>query len=226
VSAYGRAHGSGRLGRRILLAFVAPFAVVVAVGAAVVAIVAPGQRSLCLPYRPCGAPPTLSRPLVNLQTWRSSDLGFRLEYPGGFWSPQQQDGRSVTFASGDGSSALLIRGTPAAQASPNSAIAAQLSNLQSNISSLSADTSPADMLLGSSVGFRPGSGGASIGTLNSPQGVQEPALVDSMAATDGKVTISTTLVLAGNAATGNDLTTKMRDDQLADLVINTVTWAP
>jgi hypothetical protein len=210
----------------MLIAFALPFALVIGVGAAVVAIVAPGHRTLCLPYRPCGAPPTLAKPLISLQAWRSSELGFSLEYPAGFWAVQQQDGHSVTFASANGSSALIIRGTPAAQASPASAISNELSNLQPNISSLSADTSPADLLLGSAVGFRTGSGGAFTGTLTSPQGVQEPALVDSIAATDGKVTISTTLVLAGNAATGNDLATKMQDDQGADLVNNAVKWAP
>jgi hypothetical protein len=205
------------------MAFAIAFVLVVALGAAVVAVLAPGHVAPCPPRMRCGAPPTVIKPLVNLQLWRSSQLGFSLEYPGSLHIAQQ-DGRSVTLVEGDGSQSVIIAGSPAIAVSPAAAINRGLSSLASNISGLSADASSADRLLGTNVGYLQGPGGAYTGALTSPQGAQEVVLVDLLAASNGRLTIAATRVLTGNAADGNAPSIKGGDDQDGDVMFNSIHW--
>jgi hypothetical protein len=160
--------------------------------------------------------------------YRSSDLGFTVEYPTtgptGF-SVQAQDGHSLTLTIGNGVVTLFISGSPASQADPPTAITNQLSGLGTG---LTTDSNTADALLGTpEVGYRPGSGQVNVGTLSSPQGNQGTTIATSQAATDGKVTIAVTEVLAGNIPNlpPTDMTRGLAES-LGDFVNNRVQWGP
>lgn len=211
--------GHGRLRHRLLIFFGVGFAAIIGLGALGAVVGAPPSARLCRPYQPCGAPPTMARPLVNETVWRSSQYGFRLEYPGNDATISQQDAGSVTLGAdlGDGDKgAILIQGSPAP---PSQAIADQVSNL-TGATQVSADTAPADQLLGSGVGYRTGVGSVHVGYFSAPQGVGQPINLASEAASNGRVTVSVT-VGGPSGKTGP----RSFLYELADLIINSVRWS-
>lgn len=216
-----RAVTKGRLGsRRALIGFVLALAMIIGVGVAIVAIVAPSTKPLCQPYRPCGRPVVLPKPLVNQTVWRSSLYGFTLEYPGDQLQIASQDGAGVALGAQlkDGTSAIIIlHGQPASQGSPSQAITQELGLI--GIGSLAADTNPADAVLGGGVGHQAGAGGAFVGTLASPQGIDVNEGIASEAATNGNLTIVATAI-----AVTSDAGPQGAPYQLADAVINSVRW--
>jgi hypothetical protein len=216
-----RGQTRGRLrGHLVLLTFVVALSVSVGIGAAVVALVAPGSAPLCQPYTPCG-PATSGMGLVSQTVWRSSQYGFTVEYPGSALSTSQQSGSGLVLdlqAGGSGGT-IVVLGAPAAQASPAKAITSELAKL-SGVSQLAADTSQADRLLGPGVGYRSGVGGVYTGFGDASQGVGGEQTIYAESATDGRVTIT---VLA--IAPANDAGPKSAIAQAADLVINSVRWS-
>jgi len=100
---------------------------------------------------------------------------------------------------------------------PAQAIGDQVRAL-SGVSQLAGDTNPAHQLLGASVGYLAGAGRVYVGDATSPQGSQ-PVSIASEAASDGRVTVSATVVGAtGDSGSHSDLYA------VADLIINSVSW--
>jgi hypothetical protein len=217
-----RALTRGRLGSsKTLIGFVVGFAAIIGIGVAVVALAAPSTKPLCHPYRPCGVPPKLTKPLVNETVWRSPEFGYTLEYPGSELSISQRfpDGLTLSGTLGNGDSiAIIIRANPAGKASPSQSVTNLLSSLN-GVTQIATDPDPADAILGGGVGHRAGAGGAYIGSIASPQGVSQDAGLASEAASDGHVTIS--MVAVGNFS---DTGAQSLLYALADSVVNSIQW--
>jgi Pro-kumamolisin, activation domain/Subtilase family len=210
-----RGRGHGRFGpRKIVGMFVTIFVLIVAVNV-VVSLLAAVAQSLCTGPQ-CG-PPVVSKPVADNQVWRSSRYGYSLEYPGAALSVAQQTSYGVELS---GPVTLLFSATPGGPSAVPAAVAAQVSALKPNVFDLARATQAADQLLGPSVGFVSGQGGAYTGNSSSAQGVTKPLYIDVQAASHGGLTIVAT------AVTSKDLgaTDRMAADQLADLVINSVEW--
>jgi Pro-kumamolisin, activation domain/Subtilase family len=208
-----RARSSGRHGPRTILgAFATIFALIIGVNILISLLDAVAQ-SLCTGPQ-CG-PPVASKPVADNTVWRSAQYGYSLEYPGALLSVAQQKSYGVELSSGP--LTLLFSATPGGSSGVPAALAAQLSALKSNIFDL---TRAGDQLLGPSVGFASGQGGAYTGNTSSAQGVTNPMYIDIQAANRGGLTIVSTAVISKSASA----TDRMAADQLADLVINSVEW--
>lgn len=217
-----RALTHGRLRpRRVLVAFLVGLLVLVGVSAGVGTVATPVRRAPCAGGGVCGTPPVLRRPLVTETVWRSSLYGYSFEYPRQLLSLVGQSGAGAVlgaqFRDGGGAT-IVIHGTSAASGSPAGAIPAALHRL-SGVSAIAPDTSPADALLGSGVGHRPGAGGVFEGALASPQGVSESESIVVEAASDGRLLLTVT-VAAPSAHAGPHSALY----QVADTLINSIRW--
>jgi hypothetical protein len=197
--------------------FLLIFLVLVGVAILINLLVAPVVIVPCTSGQPCGAPPTV--PAVIRETaWRSSQFGFSLEYPASAVKVSRQTPSGVELAvdvSGR-SGAVTIQGFGSGT-TPAQAIGEQVSGLN-GVSQLAGDTNPAHQLLGAGVGHVAGAGRTYVGDVTSPQGSQ-PVSIASEAASDGRVTVSATVVGA-TSDTGNRSVLYA----VADLIINSVRW--
>lgn len=196
------------------------FALIVGVGVALTAGVAPSPHAACRPFHPCGVPPRVVRPLVALSVWRSPASAFSLEYDGSLFGIAQQDGAGVWLGIRfkDGTSGLVIvRAEPGS--SPAAAIGRRVNALKGTVTQLARDNNPANQLLGAGVGLRSGSGAVYKGVLAGPQGVSESDVVAIESASADGVTITATVVApASHSGPQSALYS------LADQIINSVKW--
>ena len=191
---------------------------IIAVAAVVIGAIAPaGLKARCAADQQCGSPPQLAAPLRNQRVWRSTAYGFTLEYSPAQWHISDQGATGVELTSDVAPVDLVIKGsTPT---SPTELVQSQLSDLRGNVLGLASDPSAADTILGPAVGYRYGAGGAYVGAIDSPQGVQDQALLTVTAASSGQVGIvATTLTTERNASLRRQIY------GLADSVINSITW--
>lgn len=159
--------------------------------------------------------------LATGTVWRSRDLGFGLEFDPDGWSVVDEDGRGALLG-GNGplsDASLWIAATPAADASPAEALAARVAALGDSLVGLAEDDKPESRIMGPNIGYVDGIGAVYGGATDSPQGPGRRARVAVLAATDGHLTITASLILVG----GNS------DDwlgtrQAADSVLNTTSW--
>jgi len=211
-----RAAGGG-LGRLVLHVFGFLFLVLIGLGFLTNLLAAPVVVVPCTSGQPCGAPPTV--PAVIRETaWRSSRYGFSLEYPASVVkvSHQTPSGVVLTVDVAGKSGAVTVEGFPAGTG-PAEAISDQVGGL-SGVSQLAGDTNPAHELLGAGVGYLAGAGRTYVGDVTSPQGSQ-PVSIASEAASDGRVTVSATVV---GATSDSGARTGLY--AVADLIINSVSW--
>ncbi|HUA45715.1 MAG TPA: hypothetical protein VMA77_10835 [Solirubrobacteraceae bacterium] len=208
---------SGGLGRLVVHVFGLLFLVLIGLSILTNLLVAPVVVSPCASGQPCGAPPTV--PAVIRETgWRSSRYGFTLEYPASVVKVSQQTPSGVVLAvnlSGKGGAVTVEGFGPGT--TPAEAISHQVGAL-GGVSQLAADKNPAHQLLGAGVGYLAGAGRTYVGDATSPQGSQ-PVSIASQAASDGRVTVSATVVGAtSDSGYRSDLYA------VADLIINSVRW--
>jgi len=217
VERASRAPSGGGLGKFVLHLFLLLFLVLIGLSILTTLLAAPVVVAPCTSGQPCGAPPSV--PAVIRQTaWRSSRYGYTLEYPASVVKVSQQtpSGVVLTVNVGGKTGAVTIQGFGAAT-TPAEAISEQVGRL-TGVSQLAADTNPAHQLLGASVGYLPGAARAYVGDVTSPQGSQ-PASIASEASTDGRVTVSATVV--GDTSDSGHTSDLYA---LADLIINSVRW--
>jgi len=212
-----RSRGGGGLGRWVVHIFGLLFLVLIGFSVLTNLLAAPVVIVPCASGQPCGAPPTV--PAVIRETaWRSSQYGFTLEYPASVVKVSQQTPSGVVLAVdvGDNSGAVTVEGFGAGT-TPAQAIGDQVGGL-SGVSQLAADTNPSHQLLGAGVGYLAGAGRTYVGDATSPQGSQ-PVSIASEAATNGRVTVSASVVGAtSESGYHSDLYA------VADLIINSVLW--
>jgi hypothetical protein len=212
-----RGPGGGGLGRLVLHVFGLLFLVLIGLSFLTNLLVAPVVVLPCASGQPCGAPPTV--PAVIRETaWRSSRYGFSLEYPASVVKVSQQTpgGVLLTVDVAGTSGALAVEGFGAGT-TPAQAITDQVTGL-GGVSQLAADTNPAHQLLGAGVGYLAGAGRTYVGDVTSPQGSQ-PVSLASEAASNGRVTVSATVVGATS-----DSGHHSGLYAVADLIINSVHW--
>jgi hypothetical protein len=208
-----------RLRRRHRAAAFAVFLGLTALAAVIVAAIAPPKlQARCSGTKPCGVPPTLAQPLHSEKVWRSSALGFALEYSPQNWTVGQQGPAGIELESRVVPLDLTIQGAPQAT-NPAALLATELGKLKSNILGLTQDPSTADQILGPEVGYHYGAGGAYTGAIDSPQGVSDQVFVTVLAATSNSLGVVVT-TLSTETSTSN----RRKDYSIADEVLNTVTW--
>lgn len=213
----GRGSSGGGLGRWVVHIFGLIFLVIIGLSIVTNLLVGPVVVVPCTNGEPCGAPPTV--PAVIRETaWRSSKYGFSLEYPASVAKVSQQTPSGVVLA-------VDVAGTSGAVTilgfGPGTTLAEAISDQVGGLSGLSqvaADKNPDHQLLGAGVGYVAGAGRTYVGDVTSPQGSQ-PVSIASEAASDGRVTVTATVVGA-TSDSGN------RSDlyAVADLIINSVRW--
>ncbi|HUA46273.1 MAG TPA: hypothetical protein VMA77_13670 [Solirubrobacteraceae bacterium] len=212
-----RAPSGGGLGRLVVHVFGFLFLVLIGLSILTNVLAAPVVVVPCTSGQPCGAPPTVP-PVIRETAWRSSRYGFSLDYPASVAKVSQQtpSGVVLTVDAGGKNGAVTIQGF-ATGTTPAEAISDQVGGL-GGVSQLAGDTNAAHQLLGAGVGYLAGAGRTYVGDVTSPQGSQ-PVSIASEAASDGRVTVSATVVGAtSDSGTRSDLYA------VADLIINSVRW--
>lgn len=214
-------------------AFVVIIVVIGIATAALVQVLTPAPAPpTCVEGRPCAGPPAppgglpvagpdTAPALATGQAWRSTDLGFAVEFEPDTWAVADEDGRGVILA-GDRALPdlwLWIGGTAAGDATPDQALAARLDALGDSILGLAEDADPAVRIMGPNIGYVHGIGAVYGGASTSAQGPSGRARVAVMSASDGHLTLTASLVLIGG--NGRDW---LSARQLADTVLNTVAW--
>jgi hypothetical protein len=183
--------------------FAAVFLAAAGIAVAAVVLAAPlGSRS-CPSGFVCHRPPT-APPLVDLTTFTGS-LGWRVEYdpkmatatkvnPSGnelvLEESSEYDRQVLNAAAGSGLIGLIVRGFPASQFSPQAAMQAVASPIESNLTA--ATTAPSsDQLFGRpALGFHNAIGEVLEGNARTPQGPGSLEKLAVMAASSGNVTIA------------------------------------
>lgn len=174
---------------RLVLVIAGAFAALVLVAVLLAVLLEPAApKAPCPRGKPCGEPPK-AEPLVNARVWRSSELGFALEYSGEKWKIRAQDGRSLQLASTEGDMALAIEGAPAGDAAPRALFGQRLDQVRKRTLGLADDTEPAHEVLSPVVGLHPGVGGAFRAASDTPQGTTAPLGIALMAAGNDRVSI-------------------------------------
>jgi hypothetical protein len=207
-----------RLATRSRVLGFAAFIVALALAAVVIRTIAPAKaQPRCAGATQCGQPPQLAAPLRNETVWRSTAFGFQLEYSPAQWRVSREGSAGLELTSRVAPVDLVIRGT--APGSPPALVGAQVSDLRGNVLGLTSDPVAANRILGPAVGYRYGAGGAYTGAIDSPQGVQDQALLTVTAASTSQLGIVVTTLTTETRAS-----LRRQIYGLADSVINSVTW--
>jgi hypothetical protein len=175
--------------RRLILILAGAFAVVVVVAIVLAAVLAPAApKAPCPRGKPCGAPPQ-APPLVNQTVWRSSQLGYSLEYNAERWKVENESPTGVNFSSTQGDMGLSVDGAPAGQSTPRALFDQRVDDIRGRTLGLDDDTERAHKVLSPVVGLHPGVGGAFRATVDSPQGTTAPLSIAMMAAGNQQVSV-------------------------------------
>ena len=223
-----RGASSGRLesprgaGRARILAGSALILVAAAAGVTVSAVAAAPQRvARCRPGVPCAGPLSghalLTAPFGGYSAWRSADGSIGLRYVSAQWRVASQAGGVLRLQGPPGPSALIVSGGPDPGTSAQALIGRAVSALQGQLLGMSADTAPADEILGAAVGTVPGAAAVYRATIATPQGPGDPVTVDLLAARSGGRAVTVTVIVpASDARTASDVVRR------ADDIVNAV----
>ncbi len=224
----GRGSAGSRLRNgRMLVIFAGVFALLVVGGALAVSLTGHGGEVAidCPKGRLCSNPPE-GEPLVNGAVYRSSALGFEIEYSEDLWKVASQGEDFVEFNPVDAPGLMRVRieGRPVAEASAQALFDEQLDTVQTNFVGLSEDTDPPDVVHGPAVGYVDGVGGAYTGGIDTPQGVLDGSAV-VLAAGDEDVTLAVTLITtAQRAQAPGDLDAKGILYSRLDVLLNAIRY--
>ncbi len=215
----GRATGPNAL---VLGLYAAALVLTIAIASGVIVAVRPGPpKPTCRRGFQCPHALAAARPLLTGRLWRSRELGYRFEFRPSLWNLRAQTARSaiLDFRRGLDLEVRLV-GAPASERSPLQMLADLKHDIdtRSDVLGLHTDPSLRHTLLGPSVGYLDGIGGAYAGTLDTPQGPGGRVFVDLMAATDGRITIGV------EAITAEDESYRPDAFYEADGLLNTLRW--
>jgi hypothetical protein len=212
------APGHGRIGRTGLFGGgIGGFILLILIVIQVVRALAPGPApAKCTGGSPCGAPPTTPVALAVEQLWKSTSLGFELDFDPKLWTIDSQSATAVVIRSNEPGSPFFawFVGAPAAQATPAQLQDQLASALGAKI--LGFEMDPSTPILGPAIGYRGGVGARYVGQIDSPQGPGQEVDVAIMSATDGTVTTAVAVITSHDAireAFGQ-----------SDPIVNTVLW--
>jgi hypothetical protein len=196
-----RGHRGSRVRRGILIGvFAAVLAVILGITAVLVTSSAPPAPKSDCPKPPCGKPPEppkgdLAPALVAGKLFKSG-AGFQLEFDPTLWAVTDRTDAAVELQVKSTRVIVLVqlRAQPADEVTPDDAVSARLDSLGRDILGLAEDTRPSQLVLDPAVGYRSGVGEALSGVTDTPQGPGSPVSVVVMAATDGQITVTMTLI--------------------------------
>jgi hypothetical protein len=246
-TAAGRARPPARRGTSIGLFLLIIVIIGLGTAALVQVLTPPAEAPPCVEGRACSGPPEppnqqpigdagsappshvpVSGPdtapgMTTGQTWLSRDFAFSLEYEPQLWSVADEDGGATLLRGQRGSlrnASLLVEGASLVGGTPEQALVRRVDALSESIVGLAEDSDPAARILGANIGYVDGVGAVYGGATDTPQGPQSRARVAILAASDGHLILTATLILVG----GSDDTWDAAR-QSADSILNTVLWA-
>jgi hypothetical protein len=217
-SAWRGGERHGRSGaRRLIIVFAVVFLILTGLAVLGALVKAPATpKSVCPSHQECTNPPrrvglpsgpALAAPLLaGDKLFVSPGLGYRIEYPDGI-GIDSHTAANVELKPTSGSSFIvLLKGAPAAQATPQQLLAAMLSDLHATIPDLQADSDASTEILAPALAGHAGVGGFYQGNFDAPSGPVSPVDVAVLASTDGHQTLATAVISANRAQTGNFFT--------------------
>jgi hypothetical protein len=194
-----RGGAGSHLGRpRLLMLFGGGLTALLLIAIVILALLTPAAtKAVCPPgEKVCGKPPRAPKLAPRLQNdaeYTSPALGFRFEYPAQLLEVTNRGATKVELRLkpryGDDLS-FVVEGANAAGTSPSTLASKRLDDVSRTILGLTADSDPANAVLGPEVGYRSGVGGVYAGAADSPSGVGGQLRVVVMAASDGRTTLA------------------------------------
>ena len=188
------------------------------------ASLAPGATAT--PFVPQPTPVSNSPILLSGIVWESASLNFSFEYDPDSWTLDTANSTDDTavFTSNNFDCTTVIRAVPATT-SPADLIAQQLAIVDTFMISRVKDTDNYDALLGPSIGYVNGEGDVYSGTLLGSDGTPvAPGGVAVLAATDGRITVSVTVVVGSPDAKVGDGTQEHAARKSADDFLKGFDW--
>jgi hypothetical protein len=204
--------------RRLIFVFVGFIVVLGIIGAIVGSSAPPAEQPRCTDDNPCGEPPSQARPLQVATQWKSTATGVALEYDGGRWGVDTDEAGVLQLTSKVAGLILVVQ-TERSNDNANALLKSRRDDLSKRVLGLELDSAKSSNILGPAVGHVDGAGKAYVGAIDSPQGVQQDLKFAILSSTQKGVGIKVT-VLTDEA----DPARRQQVYQLADTVLNTVTW--
>ena len=218
----------------VVAVFAVGIAIAVAVAAASILLAKPARpHAPCESGRPCSYPPTRERgqataraaAYVRGRLWRSG-AGPSLRYDPDEWRVVASDSRRLSLLERDGGHlGLFVRAVPRTELSPLELLDDQLTREASVTLGLARDHDPAHALLGPSIGFVRGIGGAYRATVDAPPSPVARVELLLMGATDGHATVLVEALTDLDPETPRHATTPFPIFADADLVLTTFAWS-
>ena len=184
--------------RRLLLIFGGVFGLIVVL-TVIGAVIGESEppKPACKRIEPCGAPPKPAAPLVNNELFRSSALGFRVEYSSDTWTKSSDSNDTqLVLNLKDVDATLVIAGVLASQASPPQLLASRRESLSQRLFAFADDTDSLHEVLGPELAYHEAVAGSFVGEVDTPQGVRAPLAVVVMAAGDTHTTLMATIAMS------------------------------
>ena len=235
---------------RVLVGFAVAMGAILLVAAVIATAAKPPEPPPdCVPGEACGGPPPgeplPSEPLPSASTspgppadqligiragepWRSTELGYEFEYDDTVWVIENEDGRGVEFrldARIDAS--LVVEGVPASEAGAETLAKRRLDCIASSVPDLAPDDRGRYAILGPAIGYVDGLAGSFAGSVTSAQGATTPVGVSIIAASDGRMSVVITLVVADpDLPIGDEWAQRVVRESAAELIVKTFRWPP
>jgi hypothetical protein len=161
-----------------------------------------------------------------LDSWQSSDFGFRLLYNRNLWTKLLDDGHRLALRMEPSIAdlTLVIDSAPARQVSPRELLDNELDRVRDDVQNLTLDTEAAHTILGPGIGNRDGVGKAYTAEVRPVlgSGPGKKLWMAAMSASDGRVT-----AFASVTTTESDEEFRVKElYQEADSILNTFRWPP
>jgi len=214
-------HSGSRLTRvkRLLFVGVGFIVALAVIGAIVGAAAPPDQKPRCDADKPCGEPPSSPAPVRSETHWTARGLGVALDYDPGQWKVEVDQADALQLTSKLAGLVLIVQ-VERSTSGPSALVDERVKSLGERVLGLEVDPDKATKILGPAVGHVDGAGRAYVGALDTPQGVQEQLKFALLASTQGGVGVKVTTL-----TDEQDPGRRKSVYQLADAVLNSVTWS-
>jgi hypothetical protein len=205
--------------KRLLFVGVGFIVTLAVIGAVVGASAPPDQKPRCDADKPCGEPPSSPAALRSETHWAAKGLGVALDYDPGQWKVEVDQADTLQLTSKLAGLVLIVQVERTSNA-PSAMVDERVSSLGKRVLGMEIDPDKATRILGPAVGHVDGAGRAYVGALDTPQGVQQQLKFALLASTQRGVGVKVT------ALTDEQEPARRKSVyQLADAVINSVTWS-
>lgn len=205
--------------KRLLFVGVGFIVALAVIGAVVGASAPPDQTPRCDADKPCGEPPSSPGTLRTDTHWTAKGLGVALDYDPGQWKVEVDQADSLQLTSKLAGLVLIVQ-VERSTSDPSALIDERVNSLGKRVLGLEIDSDKATKILGPAVGHVDGAGRAYVGALDTPQGVQDQLKFALLASARHGVGVKVTAL-----TDEQDPDRRKSVYQLADIVVNSVTWS-